>query len=147
MCVPGVFWQEFYHSAGPLEADSAAGSDAPAAPATPTTAAPLRPAPARDDDESDTTEDDPGMRLMQPWYEFCATLVLRYRILEESMGGATGGGGDAGDFSPRFEIPGGMSPQKSGFLKKIFGIFAIFWIFQYFQNKVGEIRGEIRIWG
>ena len=28
------------------------------------------------------------------------------------------GGGDAGDVSPRFEIPGGMSPQKSRFLKK-----------------------------
>ena len=55
-----LFWQEFYHGSGPLEADSAAGSDVPPAPATPTTAAPLRSAPGRDEDESDTTEDEPG---------------------------------------------------------------------------------------
>ncbi|XP_043239756.1 protein Aster-B-like isoform X2 [Amphibalanus amphitrite] len=52
--------REFYHGAGPLEADSAAGSDVPPAPTTPTTAAPLRSPPGRDDDESDTTEDEPA---------------------------------------------------------------------------------------
>ena len=63
-----VCWQEFYHSNGPLEADSAAGSDALVAPTSPTTAAPLRSAPGRDDDESDTTEDDPGTSHLLPWY-------------------------------------------------------------------------------
>ena len=43
-------------------------------------------------------------------------------LLPIIMGVATGG--DAGDVSPRFEIPGDV-PQKSRFLKKIFRIFAI----------------------
>ncbi|XP_037073523.1 protein Aster-B-like [Pollicipes pollicipes] len=49
--------REFYHSVGRLEADSAAGSDAPAT-APPSPPSQLRP--GRDEDESDTTEDDPA---------------------------------------------------------------------------------------
>ena len=42
----------------------------------------------------------------------------------------------------------GMSPQKSRLLKeKFLNICQKFQIFQKFQNKVGEIRGEIGIWG
>ena len=63
------------------------------------------------------------------------------------MGVATEG--DAGDVSPpRFEIPGGMSPPEIAIFKGNFmHIYQYFQIFHYFLNKVGEIRGEIGIWG
>ena len=64
-----------------------------------------------------------------------------------SMGVANGR--DAGDMSPP---PGskfrGMSHPEIAILKENFmNICQKFQIFQCFQNKVAEIRGQIRIWG
>ena len=50
---------------------------------------------------------------------FTTALAAKATIL--TMGVATGG--DAEHVAPRFEIPG-MPPQKSWFLKEIFGIVA-----------------------
>ena len=65
------------------------------------------------------------------------------------MGVATGGGGArAGTGPPRFEIPGGCPPPEIAICKENFMfIYQNFQIFQYFLNKVAEIRGEIGIWG
>ena len=57
-------------------------------------------------------------------------------------------GGMAGTCPPRFEIPGGMSPPEiATFKENCMHICKNFQIFQYFQNKVAEIQGEIGIWG
>ena len=57
-------------------------------------------------------------------------------------------GGMAGTCPSRFEIPGGMSPPEIATFKENFmHICQNFQIFQYFPNKVAEIRGEIGIWG
>ena len=61
------------------------------------------------------------------------------------MGVATGG--DGGDVSPRFEIPGDVPPEIVIFKENFIHICQNFLIFQYFPNKVAEIRGEIEIWG
>ena len=57
-------------------------------------------------------------------------------------------GGCRGHAPPRFEIPVGMSPPEIAIFKETFmHICENFQIFQYFQNKVAKIRGEIGIWG
>ena len=60
------------------------------------------------------------------------------------MGVATGEGG-MGYMSPRFEILGNVPHQKSDFEIKFSEYLPNLKIFRYFQNKVGEIRGEIGI--
>ena len=55
-------------------------------------------------------------------------------------------GEDDRDVSVRFRVLGGTSAQKSRFSRFFFKTSEII-TFQYFQNEVTEIRGEIRIWG
>ena len=49
------------------------------------------------------------------------------------MGFATGGG-DAGDVSSRFELPGDVPPPKSLFLKKIYAYLSTFSDFLMFSK-------------
>ena len=66
------------------------------------------------------------------------------------MGGATGGGrGMRGTCPPpRFEIPGGVSPQKSRFLEKIFVIFAkIFGFSNISKINWAESEEKSEFWG
>ena len=72
--------------------------------------------------------------------------VFIYDSRDTCMGIATGG--DGGDVSPpvqnsRRDVP----PEFTIFKEKFLNICQNFKIFQYFQNKVGEIQVEIRIWG
>ena len=60
------------------------------------------------------------------------------------MGVATGGDGG---HVPRFEILGDVPPEIAIFKEKILKICQNFQIFENFQTKVAEIRGEIGIWG
>ena len=63
------------------------------------------------------------------------------------MGVATEGDGGYMSSSLGLEFWGDV-PQKMRFLKIFFlNIYRKVGIFRYFWNKVGEIRGEIRIWG
>ena len=59
--------------------------------------------------------------------------------------GVAAGKDDRG-VSVRFRVLGGTSAQKSRFLRFLLKILEMI-TFQYFQNKVTQIRGEIRIWG
>ena len=80
---------------------------------------------------------------------------------EERRGSKTGGGilsrwrlqpgasprGGGGGHDPRtFENRGGRPPQKFGNFSNCFLEMFIFSIFQHFQNKVAEIRGETKFW-
>ena len=57
-------------------------------------------------------------------------------------------GGDAGDMSPTgSKFRGGCPPEIAIFKENFMHICQSFQIFQCFQNKVAEIRREIRIWG
>ena len=60
------------------------------------------------------------------------------------IGVATGGWGDT---SSRIETLGGHPSRNRDFKEKILNISKNIHIFQYFRNKVGEILGEIGIWG
>ena len=69
-------------------------------------------------------------------------------VVRTHMGVAARGGG-LGDASPppSFQNSGKDVPQKSRLLKKSECLPFFFLDFPSFQNKVTEIRGEIRIWG
>ena len=41
----------------------------------------------------------------------------------------------------------GRPPRNRDFLKKSLNTYQNLYVFQYFQNKVTKIRGEIGIWG
>ena len=64
------------------------------------------------------------------------------------MGAATGGGGgDGTDASRPVKNSGGCPPEITIFMDFFSEKSLKFQILQYFQNKVGQIRGEIRIMG
>ena len=57
------------------------------------------------------------------------------------------GGWRDGSPPPRFEVPGDVPPEITFFKENFMHICQNLQIFQYFQNKVVEIRGAIGIWG
>ena len=54
-------------------------------------------------------------------------------------------GGDGGQV-PRIEILGGVPPDIATFEENSLSTYQNLKVFEYFQNKVIEIRGGIKIW-
>ena len=70
---------------------------------------------------------------------------LKFHLIYQLTMGVDTGGWD-GRPPPWFEILGDVSP-KSRVLKTFLKVCEFFRILQYFQNKMGEIQGEIGILG
>ena len=74
-------------------------------------------------------------------------VLIPRAIISNSMGDGRRHRGDGGRVPP-VRNSGEISPRNGDFQKENFlNISKKFQIFQYFQNKVAEMRGEIGIWG
>ena len=87
-------------------------------------------------------------KTITSWYGLLTVNQWWWNIFGDGGGGhGRRHRGDGGDVSPRFEILGYVPQEITIFKENLVHICQSSQIFQYFLNKVVEIRGEIGIWG